>query len=75
MLWLLFSLISRCAVGTLVGFNEGENLRQREDGLVRTEPLAQGALDSLGGGHPVLLGAFTRVNARKRRRMNARVRA
>ena len=67
MLYLLFFRVSRCVVGILVGFKEGENLRQRKDGLLRAESLAQGALDGLGGGHSVLSGAFTRVTARKRR--------
>ena len=51
MLCLLFIRISRCVVGFLVCSKEGENFRQRKDGFLRTEPLAQGALDGLGGSH------------------------
>ena len=61
MLWLPFFWISRCVVGVLVGFEEGENVRQCENGLLRTESFTQGALDGLVGGYLVLLGAFTRV--------------
>ena len=53
-------------------FEEGKDVCQGDDGFVRTEPLAQGALDGLDEVHSVLLSAFTRVAARKRRRMNAR---
>ena len=73
--WLLFVRFSRCVVGIWVCFEEGKDVCQGDDGFVRTEPLAQGALDGLDEVHSVLLSAFTRVAARKRRRMNARKRA
>ena len=60
---LLIFLISRCAIEILVRFEERENVCQCEDGFLRTEPLAQGALDVLGGSHSGFVG---RVYARDR---------
>ena len=60
---LLIVLVSRCAEGILVQFEEGENICQRDDGVVRAEPLAQGAFNVVVGGH---WASVERVYARKR---------